>query len=432
PYERQITDAADLTLDKMAAKHANLLRTRLRTLADVFGDSISILATGGMDNRLLLAGFLSCGVKPTLVHCSGVTPPGDLAVVRMHAAKFGLKMREVEWPPYFDAPPARYDDLFRKNGFFAAIGQSRDFFDGFESGAITETKLLLMGFWGELVRTIGSLDHSRYWQERLAKKHISIDEFTDYHLSGYNTHTRPAVRVPYDVLYQYLRNKLDEGVASYGVQKQNGLFRNDSFQVLFESWLTSTEPTWGNVANQFTGCVSVFNTYDLHELGFEVPFAWRKHNHFALKVMEQLWPPVLDVPFFSHTRHIVLNRKALKLQEPWASRLVHGTIHRLEKLPGGRGLHQALRPLHLGSWLERLQKPLRYKQGEKPTDLTGYDPQIGDKELEVFKSLVAAEQQEQGLKLVDPNAYTGALFRLARYWRYLYCIRKVREAAAAG
>ncbi len=223
PYHRRITDAADRTLEKMADRYTDSLRAKLAVLRNIFADNVPIMATGGMDNRLILAGLLACGVKPRLVHGVGPTDAEDLMVARMYADKFGLELHEAAWPPYHDAPHSRYDDLYREHGFYAAIALSRDYFDTFEHGPLGETPLTLTGFFGEIIRKHAIIDMSPALQRRQTKD-FSIDQFTDMYLTTLRLRVGSAMRVPYDRLYRYVRDKLDRCAERFGVERRDGLF----------------------------------------------------------------------------------------------------------------------------------------------------------------------------------------------------------------
>ena len=242
---------------------------------------------------------------------------------------------------------------------------------------------------------------------------------------------RPAMRIPYAAFRRRLGEKLQDQASRYGVARQKGLFPRSSFQLVYDPYVRGAHPTWGNIVNESTCCMSPLNADDLHEMAFEVPFAWRQNERFALRVLRELYPPILDVPFYCHCRPMTFDRKSIELRQPWGLQLLDGAAHFLEKSRIGRGVFEAMRRTRIGHVVRRLQKDLQQDQRKRFADPDVERARTLSQELPVFQSLVRAEQEEQNLRLLDPNAYAGDLFSLAKYWKLLYGIRKVREAAAA-
>ncbi|MCE5268678.1 MAG: hypothetical protein LLG00_12410 [Planctomycetaceae bacterium] len=432
PYQRVITDESDHTLDRMAASFAGRLRARAESLREAFGDDITIMATGGMDNRLLLGALLGVGVKPTLAHAIGMQSLDDLAIARMHATTFGLELREFEWRPYHEPSESLYDDLYRKHGFSLAMGLCKDFFTGFGEGPLGERGLTVTGYYGEMIRKCGALDHSRHWQECFARSHFSLDQFVDFFLASFDQTVRPVMCSSYDAFRSHFRDKIAACADRFGVQRENGLFRGDNFQIVYDPYVRGAHPKWGSLANETTCCLSPLNCDEMHEMAFEVPFAWRQNERFALRVIKELYPPILEVPFICHCQSLRLRKGSLELREPWLRKLASGAVHRLDKSGIGRCVHKMLRPLHLGSKIEQAETPLDRGQGRQYADPSAEGRKAKEREYPIFQSLVEAEQQRLGLRVIDPYAYRDMLFPLAKCWKLLYCIRKVREAAAAG
>ncbi len=435
PYERAITPPADKTMDRMASRVAGLLRAKLDVLQDAFAGDISIYATGGTDNRLFLAGLLANGAKPGLVYGAGSrfgTQPEDLAIIHMYAESFGLTLDVVDWEENDADETGHYDKWFEEYGFFGIYGYTRSFFESFASGVFGSSALYLSGLYIDMIRMAGSLDRSRHWQERFSAEHFKPAQFMEFHLSRFNSHARQAMEeVPDEKFSEYIQTKLEDNAARFGVDKKGGRYRRESFQLLYDPWVRSAHPPWENLVNEFTCLVSVFNTHDLHELAFEIPFEWKRNNQFALRVLQQLYPQLLEFPFFSHGRRVLLRREPLELREPKVAELTHRTLQLLQRNRATRAVHTVLRPLHLSRLLLALDGTLRKDRRNRRRLRQEAAKTNGEGIMEVAKAFVDTEQQKAGLRLIDPQAFTGDVRDLLKYGKLLYFARKIREESAA-
>ncbi|MEN6457565.1 MAG: hypothetical protein ABFC63_01430 [Thermoguttaceae bacterium] len=431
PYQRAITDPADLQIDRMAARFADHLRPKAEALRSIFGDDVAVMATGGMDNRLIMAAILAAGIKPTLVHGVGSQSLDDIAIAHAYADKFGLKIREIEWTTKQVESEDCHEDRFLKHGFMMGRGLGRGFFEGFETGPFGASMLTLTGMYGEIIRNLGSIDVSLDWQKRFAPAQFSLDLYMDYFLSGINHGVRPAMRISYDELYRRLLGKMEGHFDRYNIHPRDGAFPRDSFPVVLDHWIVATLSAWGIIINEETASLPMLNDRDLHEMALEIPAAWRKNDRFSLRIMQELFPPILDVPFHSHCRAMVLHRKTMELRQPRAAQFLDRTAFLLQQSRAGRLAFEGLRRTRVGHLIRRLSKDVQREQRKRFADPKTAKAKTVADEMPVFRALVDEEQERQGLRLFDPQAYQGDLYSLARYWKLLYGIRKVREAAAA-
>jgi len=130
----------------------------------------------------------------------------------------------------------------------------------------------------------------------------------------------------------------------------------------------------------------------------------------VLKVLEGLYPPILDVPFFSHTREAKLNKSDLELiqatKRSYLLQLVKGAI------PQGR-VYKFLRYIYWCFSALRVKNRKYLKERVLEVKLRKF-----------FINFVNQEQERTGHKIVEPSKIHHAI-PLVRIAQYLHYINKI-------
>ncbi len=283
---------------------AERIKDNAKIIYHAFGDP-DICMTGGLDARTSLAAYLAIGSKPHLNYGVGNsaltnTFNDDFAIDCKLHDKFKLRLNKQDWTT--PDPMDKYWDLYlKKYGFFYIIyGASNKIFESFEN---MSQNISTFGYGGELYRNLP-------WIENNKKQFFSVEDFYEEYykhkadnyciedVSGYKNH---------------ITNKLTRICNKYGLNPQK-IRIEDNFLFLLE-YRKVADTVVMNFLNLFKYSNLILMEYNC--LSCPRPSVdYLRNSKFQLYVIEELYPKVLDIPVFSHCKHVVFNRKKMCLEHP--------------------------------------------------------------------------------------------------------------------
>jgi hypothetical protein len=405
PYERHRWHVAGRTIDQLAEEFASSLRDVMGKIAEAFSD-IRVMCTGGVDNRMLLAGLLSIGARPGLIYGVGNsvltnTRNEDLEICKRYAARFGLDLHVMNWKSDKKDISKYWDRLFRVYGFYGKMyGGNRSFFREFEEAIPGNPECILPGYFGETIRC-------RPWLECYRDSSFTIDQLLDRYLDGGGADLQAALGARYTELRDYVRNKLLQYGDRIGIEREGERYPVQSFYILYDSlYRRDADVITSDAINLCTCSLLPLSIYNLHELSFDLPLEYRKNDRFILKVIEKLDSRLLDIPFFSHCRTMGFNRNGFQLRPTSSAVRASELLKRL----GLHGTQKALRRI----WLATIGDAKSASEDTAGTELR--------KQTEV---IIYREQKRASIEPFDLADYNGDIRALVNYAAYLYHINQI-------
>jgi len=294
-------------IDIMAKDFADLLKNKIRIISKNF-DKITISMTGGLDSRTILAGFLSNNTKPNITYGVGNsqltnTKNRDLEIDKIYAKRFGLNFYEMNWRTnedifeYWDESLLKYGELFR------LYGTSRNVFSEFEEKI--DTQFIEFGYFGEPLR-------NKDWLEIYDKEFFSINDYLEKFYIIYLNEYLVNNFLDINNYKERLKEKIRKIIFKYNLNENK--IHKDDFQKIYYFHRRGGDIFMNNYSNQYFYSISVLSCHDLYNYILNIPYEYKKNAKFMLKVLNYLYPDILDVPFFSHCHNQTFNKDKFELE----------------------------------------------------------------------------------------------------------------------
>lgn len=267
-------------------------------------NSPAVAMTGGQDSRLTLAVLLGVGVDPRLVYWRGDsistnTKERDLECVREIASKYAL---DIELWNASDSCRDRYVESLHSFGEYSRLY-------GYNENLIAELRatscdFLTFGYFGEIFRNIEEID-------TYPKEIFSIEDYFD----------ELCLRGNYKKIYpdyqSYREHRIEDLKRICGELNLNPeRLSKDDFQYLnTETYRKRADTHMINFVNQFRYSFPLLGDRMLTDTMNGVGYKERVGSRPMLKMLKQLAPDLLNVPFFSHIRRMKVDATRLVLRE---------------------------------------------------------------------------------------------------------------------
>ena len=147
--------------------------------------SIALNMTGGLDSRVILAIYLSIGIKPTLLYGKGNsfitnTHNEDLEIVKKIAQKYNLELEIMDWSIEEENLEKDWDNLLCQYGeLYIKYGGNRKIFDFYRN---SNFDFVEFGNYGEMFRNIPKLE--KLPSKLTVEEAFSLYKFIDYETIG--------------------------------------------------------------------------------------------------------------------------------------------------------------------------------------------------------------------------------------------------------
>lgn len=277
--------------------------TRYGGLRECFS-SPAVAMTGGQDSRLALAVLLGAKIDPRLVYWRGNsistnTKERDFECVREIADKCAL---DIELWDASDSCRDRYVESLYSFGEYSRLY-------GYNENLIAELyatscDFLTFGYFGEIFRNIEEID-------AYPNEVFSIEEYFD----------ELCLRGGYKKIYPEYQNYREHRIKDlrYICKKLNldpERLSKDDFQHLnTETYRKRADTHMTNFVNQFRYSFPLLGDRMLTDTMNDMGYKERVGSRPMLKMLDQLAPDLLSVPFFSHIRRMKVDARRLVLRE---------------------------------------------------------------------------------------------------------------------
>ncbi len=383
-------------IDSMAQELSDLIKKYARLVADAFQD-IKICMTGGLDSRLLLAAFLSIGVKPELIYGignSGLTNTKweDLAINQIYAERYGLNLTTLDWSINDILGNEDRDYLLNRYGQYSYIygGKGARSFENVSDN----NSIFLLGFGGERYRNV-------QWLDDYQKNSFDLDTFIQNYI--YDHAQSPIIN--YKGYTNYIKEKYIKIIKSFEIDECN--IKKDDFQQLHDFYRRSADTVLNNHLNLIARSINLSFIPEISNYISQVPAKYKENSRFQLELIRNFYPDLLNVPLFSHCQKMIIDEKKMKIKkEPykWFIEYRHSENF----------LKNSIR-----MFFASLKKILYKKSIDKKNN----------KLKRSVKKQIIQFQNDLNLRLVDPNEISSSnLVPLYYYLHYLYLIYHAKNS----
>lgn len=288
--------------NKIVVKVANVLRENARISAKIFGVP-TICATGGLDSRLVIAAYLSAGIKPCLFYGVGnnmITSPRkeDEECIKKLSKSLGLKLIEGDFS-VSEPLDKDWNTYIKDNGFTAAFmwGAQSKVIQSLCSG----TDLLLFGWGGELLRNIDG------WTEKNHKKRITLDELNERWYSF--KASIPLVQKKIPQYKEIIKEHLITECRYLGINPDD-MSIEDSFliELAYRGIADTQIPSF---LNQYK--YTYLSIFEYSLLQCRTSVCCKNSTRFMLEVIYTLYPKIFSIPIFSHCQWRSFDKETISL-----------------------------------------------------------------------------------------------------------------------
>jgi len=382
-------------IEKSAKYLSSIIKDKIKIINNNF-NNITINMTGGLDSRLILSAFLSEGIKPNITYGIGDSPltntkDKDLALSEICAEKFKLKFHKMNWKTKENFIED-WDYLLEKYGeYYILYSGNINIFEEYENKVSKFTDFIEFGYFGETLRNIEKLENS--------KSIFDIDYYIE-NLYLYNlTNLEKFLVNPINYKYE-IKEKLNKILSHFNLNSKE--LNQKNFQKIHTEYRKSADSKMSNIQNQIMYSCVILSDYEIQEFVNDIPFEWKKDAKFMLKVINNLEPEVLKIPFFSHTKDWVFDEKNFKLV-PKNKHTIKNAIKRIIK---NKTVYYSLKKIYNF-----------FKQNKNEKNNIKYYKNDLVKEVSFL-------QKELDIKLIYPDKYEGDIRALMRYYQNLYMLKK--------
>ncbi|BDF55662.1 MULTISPECIES: hypothetical protein [Butyricimonas] len=307
-------------LEELVDEFCSDLQEITRKVVKCFDGDIGVCMTGGLDARMILAAFLSNDCKPVLTYGVGNsqltnTKNGDLEVDKIYSKRFNLPLKIMDWSTP-DPVDLYWDKYIDKYGFYASVySSSNHVMSAFEN---LEERFLNVGYYGELYRNID-------WIDSFKSHTFSLNAFLDNYYMEKNLNTTIDDCNKYRL---HLKNKIHDILKLYDISSEEELVDKDYFTILSFEKRKGSDSSMINYINQHRYSFAILAEPNLIEKAF-IPIDSKKDAIFIIKVLERLFPPILEIPFFSRCEWRVFDPKSkLIVKDPKGLSKYHKLIRK--------------------------------------------------------------------------------------------------------
>jgi hypothetical protein len=268
--------------------------------------------TGGVDSRLILAASLSSGAKPIVANWQGEpvamnTKPEDETIARELASIGNLPfigfnigestsghrkdINQIDYEKYGEYA-LQYGNNQKWFDIFTQVSPHADFVDfGYFGESLKKWELLEANYKAPM--TI--YDYCEMYLHRQRIKNMK-DNFRDYH------HYQ-----------QKLLSKLTALAQDLNLDTTN--LRKEDCMKLYFYYRLHADTRINNIANLFCYSSIMLAESQLAERINAIPYAYKQNDSLCLKLINQLYPSLLNVTFYSHCRFMTFEKNKMILRE---------------------------------------------------------------------------------------------------------------------
>lgn len=300
--EYSIDNTSDIT--RHVDEFCSIYENYTKTISEVFNKDIAISATGGLDARMVLSGFLKNNVKPALYSGEGnsvlsTTRQMDTDIVEMIAKEFNNEHKFLNWKTA-DPVDKYWDKYIQRYGFFAGIyGGSEDTMNSYEN---VKERFITHGFFGEMYRTVDFIQ-SYIGKEDSMKLDDYLDKYyIEMRVQGY---VSPELFVKYR---DNIKRKFIALLDNYGFEYDS--LTADMCQALIFEYRRNADSRFVNFCNRQRYSIAIIGEKELIKHTF-LPVATKANATFIIRAINKLEPRLLDFPLYSTCKVDYIDKEQL-------------------------------------------------------------------------------------------------------------------------
>ena len=264
--------------------------------------------TGGFDSRMTLAAYLSAGIKPKIAYGYGnsrvaESKVGDVEVNKEYSNRYGLDFHLAAWNET-DPLDKLWDEYIQKFG--------RLIYDGCEDTYSFYTNkddlFLSFGYMGEFYREPD-------WSKAIEPDNMTLDDYLwKNHADIFNKNIIEACPI---LLQHWIKKwrKLNEehGILSDSFKKEDLFWINLAYRHSADSHMV-------NLINQYKYAHYLMSEIKIIRNSY-LNFEEKYNGRFMIKILKELYPDILQVPFFSHCQKMKFNESLMQLEQQYTIRM---------------------------------------------------------------------------------------------------------------
>ncbi len=303
--------------EKLDTGLCEYLKDKYKDIPHVFTQSATFL-TGGQDSRITLAFMLALGMKPTC--CYGIgdstvtnTKNEDMHCVQRIAEQNDLPVYLMNWK---DSDLDGCADYLSKYGEqYTIYGASKNFFGEFEEKM--EGEFFTFGYLGEAFRAVEAI--TDYPQE-----YYTLEQYVDdIYLQPFRNQIQNSafLALRENVYQQYC-------ICCGALEMDIKHITKDEFQILNSFYRLRWDMRMNQLANMFFYSFPLFADRKAYNYIDHVPYHHKLYSKFQMECIEEFYPSLLEIPFFSHIKPKSYNPETHELTE---KQLVVGLKDKVKK-----------------------------------------------------------------------------------------------------
>lgn len=258
--------------------------------------------TGGFDSRMTLAAYLASGIKPNIAYGVGnsVLAPslqGDVDVNRIYANRYGLNLNIASWNET-DPIDKLWDEYIKMYGKLIYDGCE----DAYKFYTNPEEKFLSFGYIAEIYREPN-------WSRSIQHDQMTL---SDYLWKNHAECNSNIIERSQELTERWL-NKWRKVYKKHGIISDK-FNKEDLFWLCLE-YRHSADNHMVNLVNQFKYANYLMSDLKILRNGY-VDFKEKYDGRFMIKILNEVYPDILKVPFFTHCRRMIYNEALMQVEMP--------------------------------------------------------------------------------------------------------------------
>ena len=392
-------------MDLIASELGETMKKYFKIISEKY-ERIAINMTGGIDSRIILAGFLSVGAKPVLIYGKGNSPitntkEKDLELIYVIAKRYDLKTHIMNWNTAMEIGREEYlKDLVEEyHEYFLIYGANSNVLEEYSVQIPDLCDFVEFGYFGEMIRNLP-------WVEEIPQEKITINKL----ISNYLYFDPTQFLIDEESFSSNIKEKIQRIVLD--IEDKTDYISKDNFQQFHAHYRYSSDTVMNNFVNLHTSSVIMQGIPEVHEKILSIPFNIKKNASFQLRLINSLFPDLLNVPFFSHAEEWVFNLEEFELR----------TLRKKSGLKNSR-LFMELRKIVFLKRLYKRIKILFFNLNEEEKNNINQSLKMRKTIVKKVKDL----QKELSLTVIVPENYSGDIRGLLNFYHLLFMIKTLRE-----
>lgn len=308
----QISRVSSINFDHVKKFEESLsnLSNSIISKANIIGSNfknVGVSMTGGLDSRTILAAFLRNGINPHLLYGVGNsaltnTKAEDLEINYIYKNKFNLKLTVLDWQTS-EFPNSSLDKHVSKYGFLGLLyGSSEHFFSSFEN--LNDVEFIEFGYFGETLRNVD-------WIETMKGEFFTLHEFINFFY--FNSAVESFLESQELQSYKAkILNDFNIICDAYGLDVNN--ISKNQFQILHNEYRKGADTAMVNFINYNFYSFSLLSLDEVENKILRLQNIWKSDGSFMIRLLKDIYSPILDVPCFSHTQKYLIDIRNNKIQ----------------------------------------------------------------------------------------------------------------------